>query len=91
MPNRQTKPTNTKAPDDGWRYHRKQIEQFKDVNKLCKIASCWIYIGIKNIPITQCPCQYYTKHKTLKFKANNYNEYVFPQNTRINPHSELWT
>jgi hypothetical protein len=34
------------APDDGWKYHPKYAEQFPDINKLCTIASCWIYIGI---------------------------------------------
>jgi len=40
------------APDDGWRYHPKHAEQVPDINKLCKVASCWIYIGIYfSIPI----------------------------------------
>ena len=34
------------APDDGWKYHPKHVEQFPDMNKLCNVASCWIYIGI---------------------------------------------
>jgi hypothetical protein len=34
------------APDDGWWYYPKHIEQFPDINKLCNVASCWIYIGI---------------------------------------------
>ena len=34
------------APDDGWKYHPKHVEQFPDINKLRNIASCWIYIGI---------------------------------------------
>ena len=34
------------APDDGWKYHPKHVEQFPDINKLCNVASCWIYIGI---------------------------------------------
>jgi hypothetical protein len=36
------------APDDGWKYHPKYVEQFPDINKLCNFASCWIYeyIGI---------------------------------------------
>jgi hypothetical protein len=36
------------APDDGWKYHPKHAEQFPDKNKLCNVASCWIYeyIGI---------------------------------------------
>ena len=29
------------ALDDGWRYHPKHVEQFPD--KLCNVASCWIY------------------------------------------------
>ena len=45
-----TKPTHehthAHAPDDGWRYHPKHVEQFPDINKLCKVASCWICIGI---------------------------------------------
>ena len=27
-----------------WRYHPKHVEQFLEINKLCKVASCWIYI-----------------------------------------------
>jgi hypothetical protein len=34
------------APDDGWKYHPKHVEQFPDMNKLCNVASCWTYIGI---------------------------------------------
>jgi len=34
------------APDDGWRYHPKHVERFSDINKLCNVASFWIYIGI---------------------------------------------
>jgi hypothetical protein len=36
------------AMDDGWKYHPKHVEQFPDINKLCNVASCWIYeyIGI---------------------------------------------
>jgi hypothetical protein len=34
------------APDDGWKYHPKHVEQFLDINKLCNFASCSIYIGI---------------------------------------------
>jgi len=34
------------APDDGRRYHPKHVEPFPDINKLCNVASCWIYTGI---------------------------------------------
>ena len=30
----------------GWYHHQKHVEQCPDINKLCKTASCWIYIGI---------------------------------------------
>jgi len=33
------------APDDGWRYHPKYVEQFADINKLYIVASCWIIIA----------------------------------------------
>jgi hypothetical protein len=35
------------APDDRWCYHPKHVEQFPD--KLCNVASCWIYIRICRI------------------------------------------
>jgi hypothetical protein len=33
---------------DGWKYHPKpkHVEQFTDINKLCNVASCWIYTRI---------------------------------------------
>ena len=34
------------APDGGWKYHTKHVEQFPDINKHCNVASTWIYIGI---------------------------------------------
>jgi hypothetical protein len=34
------------ALDDGWKYHPKYVEQFPDINKLCNVASCRIYIRI---------------------------------------------
>ena len=34
------------APDDGWRYLPKHVEQFPDINKPCNVASCWIYTRI---------------------------------------------
>ena len=30
--------TVVRAPDDGWRYHPKHVEQFPDINKLCNVA-----------------------------------------------------
>jgi hypothetical protein len=31
------------APDGGWKNHPKHVKQFPDINKLCNVASCWIY------------------------------------------------
>jgi hypothetical protein len=38
--------TDVFAPDDGWKFHPKHVERFPDINKLCNVASCWIYTGI---------------------------------------------
>jgi hypothetical protein len=48
------------APDDGWKYHPKHVEQVPDINKLCNAASCWIYIGI-----------YLTMHVPINVKSPN--------------------
>jgi hypothetical protein len=42
------------APDDGWRYQPKHVEQFPDINKLRNVASCWIYIGISLFKVLGC-------------------------------------
>jgi hypothetical protein len=34
------------APDDGWRYHPKHVEQFTDINKLYIVAYCWTVIDV---------------------------------------------
>jgi hypothetical protein len=34
------------APDGGWKYHPKHVEKFPDINKVCNIKNCWIYIWI---------------------------------------------
>jgi hypothetical protein len=34
------------APDDGWNYYPKHVEQFPEINKLRNVASCWIYTRI---------------------------------------------
>ena len=41
-----------RAPDDGWRYHPKHVEQFTDINKLYIVASCWIIIDTNSTPLT---------------------------------------
>ena len=46
------------APNDGWIYHPKHVEQFPEINKLCNVASYWIYIYM-NI---------FKMHGPLKFK-----------------------
>ena len=43
------------APDDRWWYHLKHVEQFPDINKLCNVASCWIYIGISMDKLGNAP------------------------------------
>ena len=49
------------APDDGWRYQPKHVEQFTDINKLCKVASCWLYI----LEFTKTRMLLYVKNEVL--------------------------
>ena len=35
------------APDDGWRNRLKHAQHFTEINKLCNIASCWLYLKIR--------------------------------------------
>jgi hypothetical protein len=67
-------------PNYGWRYHPKHVEQFPDINKLCKVASCWIYIGIYLLlmlfPLASlfvknfsAPCFQHTLCSTLKMRS----------------------
>ena len=44
--------TVVRAPDDGRRYHPKHVEHFPDINKLCNVASFWIYIGLHWITVS---------------------------------------
>ena len=37
------------APGDRWGICPKHVEQFTEINKLCNVASCWTYFGIKYI------------------------------------------
>jgi len=46
------------APDDGWRYHLKHVEQFADINKLYIVVSCWIIIDT-----------YYVMHRPLNINS----------------------
>jgi hypothetical protein len=34
------------APDDGRRNRLKHAEHFAEINKLCNVASCWLYLEI---------------------------------------------
>ena len=43
------------APDDGWRYHPKHVEQFPEINKLCNVVSCWVYIRIPFLAFQMLP------------------------------------
>ena len=61
------------APDDGWRYHPKHVEQFPEINKLRKVASFWIYIYL-NVFIS--PCRVADIFCTILTKTWNVSERV---------------
>ena len=33
------------APDDGCGIYSKNVEQFAEINKQCKVATYWLYFG----------------------------------------------
>ena len=35
------------SPDDGRRDRLKYVEHFTEINKLCNVASCWLYLKIR--------------------------------------------
>ena len=72
--------TVTWAPDDGWRYHPKHVEQFADINKLHIVASCWIVIDT-NKTVFRDVCSKTKKWKLLSKKCvqnvkKSFNIYV---------------
>ena len=96
--------TNTRrcryAPDDGWKYHPKHVEQFPDINKLCNVASCWIYNGIllvahyilhiSRIRVKGCPLLLTLKsNRILSFLSLPYERFVATSKVSY-PHSPIW-
>jgi hypothetical protein len=57
------------SPDDGWKYQPKHVDQFPDINKLCNIASCWIYEYI-GILLGACPILHISRIK-VKFSLTD--------------------
>ena len=60
------------APDDERWYHPKRVEQFPDINKLCNVASCWIYIGMS--------FKYYVIHTAYYRTSHILNQQHAPMN-----------
>jgi hypothetical protein len=55
------------APDDGWKYHPKHVEQFPDINKLCNVTSFWIYEYIE-ILLEALPILYISRIRVKRQK-----------------------
>jgi hypothetical protein len=47
------------APDDGRKNRLEHVEHFAEINELCNVASCWLYLEIKSyiyvITSSNCP------------------------------------
>jgi len=70
------------APDDGWRYHPKHVEQFPHINKLCNVASCWRYSRI----YLRCTNPWTLKKRIFHLSMNadvTYFEFVFYVSTFV--------
>jgi len=61
------------APVDGCKCHSKYVEQILDINKLCEVASFWIYrVSIKSFPDYKHLLQEkYVEHKPVFFSKCN--------------------
>ena len=64
------------APDDGWKHNPKHVEQFPDINKLCNVASCWIY-EYNGILLGAHPILHISRIRVKLI------EYLFPQINKI--------
>jgi hypothetical protein len=73
------------APDDGWKYHLKLVEQFSDINKLCNVASCWIYEYI-GILLGARPILHISR---IKFNRTS-SSYYFDMQTVHSLHIIIW-
>jgi hypothetical protein len=68
-----------------WNYHPKHVERFPDMNKLCNVASCWIYeyIGrllaahpfLHNSRIKVKNCRYFFFFRLSKPCLSTHNAY----------------
>ena len=72
------------APDDGWKYHSKHVEQLTDINELYTVASCWIIIAI-----------HYTMHGPLNIKNTKsgflmWTQVLYHKNLPSNTFIEVW-
>jgi hypothetical protein len=52
--------------------HPKHVEQFPDINKLCNVASCWIYIAIYSRTLTNLPLCLTDGHKNASLIGNRF-------------------
>jgi len=77
------------APDDGWRYHPKHVEQSKDINKLYIVASCWINIATSSE--TLCFNKNDTRHLTFSKRCceeSSWKSYAVSNAEQLR---EFWT
>ena len=58
------------APDDGRRNRLIHVEHFTEINKLCNVASCWLYLEIKkkiNPPLVRDQSQINPLHSPIPY------------------------
>jgi hypothetical protein len=54
------------APDDGRRNRLKHVEHFTEINNLCNVASCWLYLKIRLRCTDQWTPNDYSLQRVLK-------------------------
>ena len=64
------------APDDGLRNRLKHVEHFTEINKLCNVVSCWLYLKISFYSLGQhitCP-----KERVLRLSLCSEIRAIYP-------------
>ena len=54
------------VPDEGRRNRLKHVEHFTEINNLCNVASCWLYLKIKK-KFYSCCFMYLSRHPVSWF------------------------
>ena len=65
------------APDDGRRNRLKHAEHFTEINELCDVASCWLYLNIPDFFLKKFETHSIIHFSIIDLKMGNVNIITF--------------